>query len=322
MKDLKSGEEILAFGRHCMDVEAAGLREASARLGEDFISATREMYACKGKVIVTGMGKSGLVGRKIAATLSSTGTPSFFLHPAEAFHGDLGVISKNDVVLALSYSGETDEVLKILPFIQENGNPIIAIVGNTASSLGRCAKYAIDVSVAEEACYLQLAPSSSTTVQMAVGDALAITLMRMRGFEGRDFARFHPGGSLGRRLLLRVENVMRSDNLPVVRPDCPMPEMITVMSHGRLGLVILCRDGAICGIVTDGDLRRAMESRASEFMTLHAEDIATPDPKTISMHEKLIDAERSMTERKITSLLVTDDNKRLVGGVQIYDIKL
>ena len=322
MEDLNSAEDILDFGKRCVEVEAAGLHAASARLGSDFVSAVREMFVCKGKVIVTGMGKSGLVGRKIAATLSSTGTPSFFLHPAEAFHGDLGVISKNDVVLALSYSGETDEVLKILPFIQENGNPIIAIVGNTASSLGRCAKYAIDVSVAEEACYLQLAPTSSTTVQMAVGDALAITLMRMRGFEGRDFARFHPGGSLGRRLLLRVENIMRSDNLPVVAPDCPMSEMITVMSHGRLGLVVLCKEGEIRGIVTDGDLRRAMESRAEEFITLHAEDIATPDPKTISKHEKLIEAERSMTEHKITSLLVTDDNKRLEGIVQIYDIKL
>lgn len=305
-----------------METEAAALHDAAARLGEEFVSAVEEMYACRGKVIVTGMGKSGLVGRKIAATLSSTGTPSFFLHPAEAFHGDLGVISKGDVVLALSYSGETDEVLKILPFIQENGNPIIAIVGNTGSSLARCAKYSIDVSVAQEACYLQLAPTSSTTVQMAVGDALAITLMRMRGFEGRDFARFHPGGSLGRRLLLRVENVMRSDSLPVVAPECPMPEMISVMSHGRLGLVVLCSGDEICGIVTDGDLRRAMQSRSGEFMALKAADIASPAPKTIYRGEKLIEAERSMTEHKITSLLVTDDNKKLVGVVQIYDIKL
>lgn len=321
MENLKS-EDIIAFARDCIGIEAQSLKDTASHLGHEFAGAVSEIYACRGKVIVTGMGKSGLVGRKIAATLSSTGTPSFFLHPAEAFHGDLGVISKSDVVLALSYSGETDEVLKILPFIKENGNPIIAIVGNTSSSLARNAEYAIDASVVHEACYLQLAPTSSTTVQMALGDALAITLMRMRGFQSQDFARFHPGGSLGRRLLLRVENVMRSDNLPVVSPDCPVTEMIQVMSRGRLGLVVLCRERRICGIVTDGDLRRALDKRRNEFLSLSAGDIATAEPKTISRHEKLIEAERSMTEHKITSLLVTDDDGSLAGVVQIYDIKL
>jgi arabinose-5-phosphate isomerase len=268
------------------------------------------------------MGKSGLVGRKIAATLASTGTPSFFLHPGEAFHGDLGMISSNDVVLALSHSGETDEVLKIVPFIHSNGNVLISITGNAESTLAKNSNIHLDTGVKEEACILQLAPTTSTTAQLALGDALAIALMKAREFTSMDFARLHPGGSLGRRLLMTVGNVMRSADLPVVGMDCSATEMIHRMTRGGLGLIVICDGEKIEGIVTDGDLRRAMESRQSEFFNIKAIDIATRSPKTVSIDAKLIDAEKMMTRYKVNSLLATDVEGRLQGVIQIYDIKL
>ena len=280
------------------------------------------ILACSGKCIVTGMGKSGLVGRKIAATLASTGTPSFFLHPGEAFHGDLGMISKDDVVLALSYSGETDEILKIVPFIHSNGNKLVSMTGNPESALAKNSDIHLDVSVEQEACILHLAPTTSTTAQIAMGDALAVSLMQMRGFTSVDFARLHPGGSLGRRLLMTVGNVMRSHDLPVVAPDCSATDMIHAISKGGLGLIIICDGERIEGIVTDGDVRRAMERRRAEFFNIKAADIATPNPKTISADKKLIEAEKMMTRNKVTSLLVTDDAGKLQGVIQIYDIKL
>ena len=314
--------QILEVARKALHTEMLGLRHLEETLGDDFAAAVEIMLGCRGKCIVTGMGKSGLVGRKIAATLASTGTPSFFLHPGEAFHGDLGMISKEDVVLALSYSGETDEVLKIVPFVHANGNRLVSMTGNPESTLAKNSDIHLDVAVKEEACILHLAPTTSTTAQMAMGDALAVALMRLRDFTSMDFARLHPGGSLGRRLLMTVGNVMHKENLPVVRPDCPAAEMIHTISKGGLGLIVICDGDRIEGIVTDGDIRRAMEQRQAEFFGIRATDIATRNPKTIRPEEKLIVAEKEMTRNKITSLLVTDGAEKLVGVIQIYDIKL
>lgn len=313
---------VLDVARKAIHTEALALKHLEASLGEEFVRAVDIILASKGKVVVTGMGKSGHVGCKIAATLASTGTPSFFLHPAEAFHGDLGMISKDDVILALSYSGETDEILKLVPFVHDNGNRLIAMTGNAESSLSKNADVHLDVAVKQEACILQLAPTSSTTAQIALGDALAIALMKMRDFTSVDFARLHPGGSLGRRLLMKVGNVMRREDLPVVAPDCSAQDMIHAVSRGGLGLIVICDEGKILGIVTDGDIRRAMESRQAEFFNIKAMDIATKRPKSISPDEKLIAAEKLMTRHKVNSLLVVDDDEKLVGIIQIYDIKL
>lgn len=313
---------VLDVARKAIHTEALALKHLEASLGEAFVRAVDIILASKGKVVVTGMGKSGHVGCKIAATLASTGTPSFFLHPAEAFHGDLGMISKDDVILALSYSGETDEILKLVPFVHDNGNRLIAMTGNAESSLSKNADVHLDVAVKQEACILQLAPTSSTTAQIALGDALAIALMKMRDFTSVDFARLHPGGSLGRRLLMKVGNVMRREDLPVVAPDCSAQDMIHAVSRGGLGLIVICDEGKILGIVTDGDIRRAMESRQAEFFNIKAMDIATKRPKSISPDEKLIAAEKLMTRHKVNSLLVVDDDEKLVGIIQIYDIKL
>ena len=313
---------VLEVARKAIHIETLALKHLEASLGEAFVRAVDIILESKGKVIVTGMGKSGHVGCKIAATLASTGTPSFFLHPAEAFHGDLGMISKDDVVLALSYSGETDEVLKLVPFVHDNGNRLIAMTGNAESSLSKNADVHLDVAVKQEACILQLAPTSSTTAQIALGDALAVALMKVREFTSVDFARLHPGGSLGRRLLMKVGNVMRREDLPVVGPDCSALDMIHTVSRGGLGLIVICDEGKILGIVTDGDIRRAMESRQAEFFNIKAMDIATLNPKSISPDEKLIAAEKLMTRHKVNSLLVVDDSQKLVGVIQIYDIKL
>ena len=314
--------EILTVAREAIRTEADALEKMERSLDEHFVEAIETILQSRGKLIITGMGKSGLVGRKIAATLASTGTPSFFLHPGEAFHGDLGMISKDDVVLALSYSGETDEILKIVPFIHSNGNKLISMTGNPESALAKNSDVHLDVSVEEEACILHLAPTTSTTAQIAMGDALAVSLMQMRGFTSVDFARLHPGGSLGRRLLMTVGNVMRDHDLPVVAPDCPAAEMIHAISKGGLGLIVICEGERIEGIVTDGDVRRAMERLRGEFFNIRASDIATRNPKTISPDEKLIEAEKMMTRNKVTSLLVTDEAGKLQGVIQIYDIKL
>ena len=321
MNDNKK-EQILALARRTLDTEAQALRKMEETLGDSFVEAVESILANRGKLIVTGMVKSGLIGRKIAATLASTGTTSFFLHPGEAFHGDLGMISKEDIILALSYSGETDEILKIVPFIHSNGNRLISMTGNPKSSLAENSDIHLDVSVEHEACILHLAPTTSTTAQIAMGDALAVALMKLREFTSVDFARLHPGGSLGRRLLMTVGDVMRKENLPIVTADCSATEMIHAISKGGLGLIVLCDDGRVEGIITDGDIRRAMERRQSEFFGIRAADIATMHPKTIRPGEKLIAAEKMMTRNKVTSLLVTEEDGRLAGVIQIYDIKL
>ena len=313
--------QILELARKAIHTEMLALKDMEQTLGDEFVKAVDIILNCKGKCVVTGMGKSGLIGRKIAATLASTGTPSFFLHPGEAFHGDLGMISSDDVVLALSYSGETDEILKIVPFIHTNGNKLVSMTGKDDSALAKNSDVHLNVGVQEEACILHLAPTTSTTAQIAMGDALAVSLMKLREFTSIDFARLHPGGSLGRRLLMTVGNVMRSKDLPVVAPDCTATEMIHTISKGGLGLIVIEENDKIVGIVTDGDVRRAMERLKAEFFNIHAIDIASMHPKTIKPEEKLIEAEKMMTRNKVTSLLVAEDEK-LVGVIQIYDIKL
>ncbi len=319
---MSNREQILDVAKDALQTEADALMRIKSDIGEEFVRAVETILESNGKVIMTGMGKSGLVAKKIAATLASTGTPSFYMHPGEAFHGDLGMISKGDVVIALSYSGETDEVLKIVPFIHDNGNTLISMTGNCNSSLAKNSDIHLDVKVEREACILHLAPTTSTTAQLAMGDALACSLMKMRNFTSMDYARLHPGGSLGRRLLMTVGNVMHRTELPVVDENCSATEMIQRISQGGLGLIVICRDSEILGIVTDGDVRRAMESRQAEFFNIHPMDIASLKPKMIRPEEKLIEAEKMMTRNKINSLLVVDENKHLVGVIQIYDIKL
>ena len=313
---------ILDVATDALQTEADALLRIKRDLGEEFVRAVELILECNGKVIMTGMGKSGLIAKKIAATLASTGTPSFYMHPGEAFHGDLGMISKGDIVIALSYSGETDEVLKIVPFIHDNGNTLISMTGNCNSSLAKNSDIHLDVKVEREACILHLAPTTSTTAQLAMGDALACALMKVREFTSMDYARLHPGGSLGRRLLMTVGNVMHRTDLPIVDESCSATEMIQRISQGGLGLIVICREGEILGIVTDGDVRRAMESKQAEFFNIRPMDIASTTPKMIHPEEKLIEAEKMMTQHKINSLLVVDNDKHLVGVIQIYDIKL
>ena len=300
--------------------EAEAVQSLAGQLTDDFEKAVRAILATHGKVIVTGMGKSGLVGRKIAATLASTGTPSFFLHPGEAYHGDLGMIEAGDIVLALSNSGQTDEVLRLIPYLQECGNTVIAMTGNAGSTLAKNSTYHLDVSVKSEACPLSLAPSCSTTAQLAMGDALAVALMNERGFRAEDFARFHPGGSLGRRLLTRVGDVMRSEHLPTASPSSRLGEVIITISDARMGVAVILDEGKIAGIVTDGDVRRAMLKYGARFFDITADEIMTRTPKTVSVADRLTDAEQLMQDNKIHSLIVVDRDGKLAGIVELYDL--
>lgn len=313
---------VLNIARRVLQAEVDAIQHVKESLNETFTAAVETILACEGKVILTGIGKSGIIAKKIAATLASTGTPSFFLNPSEAFHGDLGMISKEDIIIALSYSGETDEVLKIVPFLHENGNKLIAITGNADSALAKNADINLDTRVEREECVLHLAPTSSTTAQLALGDALACAVMKLRNFSAQDFARLHPGGSLGRRLLMTVGQIMRKYDLPVVSEEATAVEMIHAISRGGLGLIVVQRGHEILGIITDGDIRRAMEARQAKFFDIRPMDIATRQPKTINPESKLIEAERSMTQHKVNSLLVVNENRHLVGVIQIYDIKL
>ena len=300
--------------------EAEAVQSLAGQLTDDFEKAVRAILATHGKVIVTGMGKSGLVGRKIAATLASTGTPSFFLHPGEAYHGDLVMIEAGDIVLALSNSGQTDEVLRLIPYLQECGNTVIAMTGNAGSTLAKNSTYHLDVSVKSEACPLSLAPTCSTTAQLAMGDALAVALMNERGFRAEDFARFHPGGSLGRRLLTRVGDVMRSEHLPTASPSSRLGEVIITISDARMGVAVILDEGKIAGIVTDGDVRRAMLKYGARFFDITADEIMTRTPKTVSVADRLTDAEQLMQDNKIHSLIVVDRDGKLAGIVELYDL--
>ena len=302
-------------------IESEAILELSKNLTNDFDGAVRDILKCQGKLIISGMGKSGIIGKKIAATMASTGTPSFFLHPGEAYHGDLGMIEADDIVLLISNSGETDEVLKLIPFLKSQKNKIIAMSGNSNSTLAVNATYHLDISVKEEACPLQLAPTSSTTATLVMGDALSVVLMKKRDFKDKDFAQFHPGGSLGRRLLTKVGDVMKKENLPLSHENTKIQELIQIISKGRLGLVVVLDNSRIIGIITDGDIRRAMETKENNFFQLRAKDLMSKNPKIVDIDEKLITVQVKMTENKVNSLLVTEKNC-FVGVIQIYDLTI
>jgi arabinose-5-phosphate isomerase len=308
-----------AIARRVFDIEIASLKQVAAALDEEFDRAVQAIQAVTGKLIVAGIGKSGIIGKKIAATLSSTGTPSFFLHPGEAFHGDLGMVGKEDAVLLISYSGETDEVLKIIPFLKHNRNLLIGITGNPESTIAKNCNYHLNVRISNEACPLELAPTSSTTATLVMGDALAVALMTVKNFQQEDFARYHPGGSLGRKLLTRVSDKMRTDALPFIQPDASFTELLLRMSEGRLGMVIVGDKTQAKGIVTDGDLRRAL-LRNNNINELHITEMMTANPVIISADEFVAAAEHLMIEKKIATLLVGDAAARTIAGVyQIYN---
>ena len=313
---------IMKSAVETFETEAAAVKNLSNLLTEDFEGAVKAILACRGKVIVTGMGKSGLVGRKIAATLASTGTPSFFLHPGEAYHGDLGMIGPEDVVIAIANSGQTDEILKLIPFLQLQGNTVIAMTGNPASLLAQHARYHLNIGVEKEACPLNLTPTSSTATTSAMGDALAVALIRERGFKAEDYAVFHPGGSLGRRLLTRVRDVMRSDSLPLVSRDTTLGDVIIAISNARLGVAMIVDEGRLAGLISDGDVRRAMLRFKESFLGVRAEEIMTPDPKVISPDELIIAAEEMMSRYKIHSVVVTDDERHVLGLVEFFNVSV
>ena len=312
--------DIKKLAREVFEIEAKEIASLSHRLTDDFEHAIHAIHQSSGKLIVSGMGKSGIIGKKIAATLASTGTPSFFLHPGEAYHGDLGMIEHNDIVLLISNSGETDEILKLIPFLRHQKNITIAMSGNEESTLAKNTKYHLNISVEKEACPLLLAPTSSTTATLVMGDAIAVTLMKLRNFKEENFAKFHPGGSLGRRLLTTVSDVMKSQELPTTNSNATIKEVIQSITQGKLGLVVILDESRIKGVITDGDIRRAMESQEKEFFGLFAKDLMSIHPKLIHENEKLITASTMMSENKINSLLVVNSNNDFVGVVQMYDL--
>lgn len=308
----------LDIAKNVFELEAEAVKNLSSLLTDDFTNAIDEILHSKGRLVISGMGKSGHIGVKISATLASTGTPSFFMHPAEAFHGDLGMLTKNDILLAISNSGESEEIVKIIPFIKRRGIKLIAMAGNENSTLVREADFFLNIAVEREACPLQLAPMSSTTATLAMGDALASALMTKRNFQPEDFAMYHPGGSLGRKLLTRVEDIMHRDNLPVVEIDALFQDIVSSITKGKLGLCVVLENEKVVGIITDGDLRRALEKTDRKRFSLTSRDIMTLNPKTISKDKMAIDAEEYMLQNKIKELLVLD-NEKFVGVIQLFD---
>jgi arabinose-5-phosphate isomerase len=319
--NLLNDEELLQLARDTLAIEARALERVSSRLDAQFAAACRLCMTIRGRVVVTGMGKSGHIASKIAATLASTGTPAFFMHPAEASHGDLGMITGDDLLLAISYSGETAEVLTILPLVKRMGAGLVSMTGNARSTLARNADAHLDVSVAEEACPLNLAPTASTTATLAMGDALAVALLKSRGFTAEDFARSHPSGSLGKRLLLRVSDVMRTgDDIPSVLPDVPLRDGLMEMTAKGLGMTaIVDADRRILGIFTDGDLRRALDEGADVHATTMS-DVMHVNCKTTTAGILAAEAVKILEDNRITSLLVADDQLRLVGALNVHDL--
>jgi arabinose-5-phosphate isomerase len=310
----------LDLARKVLRIEADAIASLIDRIGNDFERALDLLFECRGRVIVTGMGKSGIICRKVAATLSSTGTSAWFLHPAEAIHGDLGAIREDDVVLALSHSGETEELLRLLESIRRIGARLIALTGYPKSTLGRAADVTLDCGIAEEACPMNLVPTASTTAALALGDALAMTLLVRKGFGEADFASFHPGGRIGRRLL-RVENAMHAaEAAPIVGTSTPMPEVIHEMSSKRLGMTCVVDEHRhLVGVITDGDLRRLM-SRATNVLSLNAVEAMTPRPVTIPRHLLAVEALKIMETHRITSLVVVDPQGIVEGVVHLHDL--
>jgi arabinose-5-phosphate isomerase len=313
-------EDLVELGRQALNVEIEGLRAQLPRLGTDFARACRICLNCRGRIVVTGMGKSGHIGGKIAATLASTGTPSFFVHPGEASHGDVGMITRDDAVLALSNSGETAEILTILPVIKRLGVPLIAFTGNSDSALARIATVHLDIRVPAEACPLNLAPTASTTAALAVGDALAVALLKARGFTEEDFARSHPAGALGRRLLY-VKDVMRTGTqIPTVRVDATLAEGLLEVTSKGLGMTAIVDDSMrVLGVFTDGDLRRALD-RAADLRTTRMDQVMTAGPKSVLPSTLAAEAVHLMETYRITSLIVLDDRGKLVGALNVHDL--
>jgi arabinose-5-phosphate isomerase len=316
-----SPEHLLSLARQVLDIEADALRALSSRLDAGFAGAVQLILACSGRVVVSGMGKSGHVGGKIAATLASTGTPAFFMHPGEASHGDLGMITHNDVVLALSNSGESNEIVSIVPLIKRRGAKLIAMTGNPNSTMAREADVHLNAAVDKEACPLNLAPTASTTAALALGDALAVALLDARGFSADDFARTHPGGTLGRRLLVHVRDIMHSgDALPKVGHDATLKAALFEMTQKGLGMTaVVDPAGKVAGLFTDGDLRRTLE-HALDLQQAKIADVMTRSPKTIGADELAVAAVEKMETLKINGLLVVDENNTLVGALNMHDL--
>jgi arabinose-5-phosphate isomerase len=310
---------MVNIAQKVFDIEIKELMNVRNKLNENFDKAIQLIMESKGRLVITGMGKSGHIGVKISTTLASTGTPSFFMHPAEAIHGDLGMLTPDDIVLGISNSGESEEIVKIIPHVKRMGIPFIGMAGNPNSTLAKESDVFLDISIEKEACPLQLAPTSSTTVTLVMGDAIAVALMELKNFKPENFAMFHPGGSLGKRLLTRVKDLMHTKNLPIVTIDSDFATVINSITAGKMGLAVVMEDDNIVGVITDGDLRRALASSDKSRFEFSAKEIMTKDPKMISADTKVVDAEDYMIKNKIDVLLVVE-NEKLVGVFQLYDI--
>lgn len=305
----------LQIARETLQVEEKALARLSKNLDNSFSDIVELILNCQGRLVIGGIGKSGLVGKKMVATFASTGTPSFFLHPTEAFHGDLGMLKPIDIVMLISYSGETDDVNKLIPSLKNFDNTIIALTGNPNSTLAKHADYVLDISVEREVCPNNLAPTTSVLVTMALGDALAVSLIKARNFQPADFAKFHPGGSLGRRLLCRVKDQMQT-RLPVTALHTSFTDCLTIMNEGRMGVALVMEQGELKGIITDGDIRRALSANSVQTLSKTAQELMTSNPKTIHMDAFLSEADALMKAKKIHSLVVVDDNQKVVGLVE------
>ena len=314
--------QVRAYATQCIKEEAEATLNLINQLDENFDKAVSLMFHCTGKIIVTGVGKSGNIGAKIAATLSSTGTPAFFVNPLDVYHGDLGVMTKDDVVLALSNSGQTDELLRFIPMVLHMNIPIIGMSANPNSLLAKYSTAHLKVWVEKEACPLNLAPTSSTTAALVMGDALAIALMRVRNFKPQDFAQFHPGGELGKRLLTTAQDVMRSDELPIIPKDMHLGEAIIHVSKGKLGLGVSLDNGKVIGLITDGDIRRAMERWQAEFFDHTVSDIMTREPKIVLPTTKITEIQQIMQQNKVHTVLVCDKERHFLGVVDHYSCML
>ena len=311
-------QSIIQAAEQCLNKEVDAIKALIPRLDENFVKVIQLIRECKGKVVVTGVGKSGHIGSKIAATLASTGTPAFFLNPLDAYHGDLGMIGTEDVVLAISYSGATEELLRFLPLIQAKRIPIIGMSSNPNSLLAKYSVYHLSIAVATEADPLNLVPTSSTTATLALGDAIACALIEYSHFQPTDFAMLHPGGDLGRKLLARVEEVMFKDNLPIVTPTQTMEEAIEVVTNGKLGVAIVQEEGQLIGIITDGDVRRAMQRLGKDFFTTPVEQIMSKNPKSISKDAKIVEAGEEMNHYSIHTLIVVDNEGKVCGIIDSF----
>nr|WP_261529633.1 KpsF/GutQ family sugar-phosphate isomerase [Campylobacter lari] len=311
--------DAIKIAKEVFEIESKTILDLCDNLDEDFNKTIELILSIKGRCVISGMGKSGHIGAKIAATLASTGTPSFFMHPGEALHGDLGMLTSEDVLLAISNSGETEEVLKLIPVIKKRKIPLIVMAGNQNSTLAKQADIFINIAVKKEACPLQLAPTSSTTATLAMGDAIAVALMRAKNFRPDDFALFHPGGSLGRKLLTRVGDLMVSNNLPIVSPESEFNELVDVMTSGKLGLCIVLENEKLVGIITDGDLRRALRANDKPRFDFKAKEIMSESPKTIEASAMASEAEELMLKHKIKEIVVTQ-NEKIAGIIQLYAI--